>query len=228
MRDIANQVEEINQFLAAYKAQSPLKGAAASKLKSAYKKVHAVLVWQKSIDNSECYDHDTKLYMNEATADLAQSMLCSLFGLYKPSSVMLRAHLENAMRVATMLCGMKPLETKTVHDLAVLFKATSLRNNPDTDAAVQAMLQQYAHLCGYVHTSSPMNMDLRIPFSSIVQSDEAKLLICLDGVLSAASALNKNLSLLCAPLLTGMHHRDADYIRDQLPARLKQKIAQGG
>lgn len=227
MRDIASQVAEINSFLSNYKADSPLKGVSATKLKSAYKKFHAVLIWQKTIDNSGIHDHDTKLYMNEATADLAQAMLCSLFGLYKPSNVMLRAHIENTMRVATMLCGMKPLETKTVHDLAVLFKATSLRNNPDTDAAVQAVLQQYAHLCGYVHTSSPMNMDLRIPFSSIVQSDEGKILTCLEGVMNAAAALNKNLSLLCAPLLAGMHHRDADYIRDQLPARLKQQIAQG-
>lgn len=227
MRDVSAQVEEIYKFLSEYRAESPPKGAAASKLKTAYKKVHAVLIWQKSIDGNAYYDRDIKLYMNEATADLAQSMLCSLFGLYKPSSVMLRAHLENAMRVATMLCGMKPLEAKTVHDLAVLFKSTSLRSNPDTDAAVQAILQQYAHLCDYVHTSSPMNMDLRIPLSSIVESDEVKSSNCLDGVLRAASALNKTLSFLCAPLLAGMHHRDADYIRDQLPARLKQKIAQG-
>lgn len=221
-RKISDHLDEIKTFLEGYRASNPESVASKSAMKAAYRRFHAVLIWQMYFDKSTKFDDATRQYTNEYTADISQGLLSALMGFYKPSRMMLRSSIENFIRVACLIDGKKPFSAKTVHGLIAIFKKTTLRSNPDTNTALLFLIQNYGDLCNYVHTTSSLNMDLRIPFSKIVESDPINSTSCFENISSICQAINKILFKLCPDTLQSMHHRDADFIRDLLPATMKQ------
>ena len=224
MRGVNSQVAEIVAFLNDFRSCEPDKKAVLPELRESYKKFHAILIWQNVVNGSRDRSDEVKLYLNEVSADLAQSLLSALMGFYKPSRMMLRSAIENLMRVATLLEGMKALECKTVYELSNLFKETELLNNKITDSSVQQLLNLYAQLCGYVHTATPMEMDQRIPFSKIVEAKPETAVSCLKEIYSVSLEAGKILFFLDQEMVARMHHRDADYIRDQLSPSFKRSL----
>jgi hypothetical protein len=221
-RKISDHIEEINKFLELYRAAEPEKGPAKAAMKTAYRRFHAVLIWQMYLDDPAKFDDVTCQYSNEYTADISQALLTALMGFYKPSRMMLRSSIENFTRIACIIDKKEPLSAKTVYALMEIFKKTTLRDNPETNSALLTLVQKYGELCDYVHTTSPMKMDLRIPFSKVVESDSLNAIACFENIGSVCQSINKILFRLCPSLLQSMHHRDADYIRDLIPAAMKQ------
>jgi len=215
---------EIQEFLSSYKPSSFDGASVPASFASAYKRFHAVLIWQDALDRSATVSAPIKIYMNEATADLSHSLLCSIFSFYKPSRMMLRSTIENLMRVCVLLCGSDPFQAKSTYELVSLFTGTKLSKAPETNRPLQLVLRTYDEMCKYVHTSTPMHMDMRIPFASITARDENDLLRCLVDIDHISGAINMMLFTLTPDILRGLHHRDADHILDCVPPSLKRLV----
>lgn len=221
-RDISFHLEEIGKFLQEYRAGYPSGASEKSSLKLAYKRFHAVLVWQMYIDSSDYIDAAARQYTNEFVADISQSFLTALMGFYKPSKMMLRSSIENFARVACIMDGKDPLKAKTVFDLMNILKTTSIRSTKETDDALLLIIQNYGDLCEYVHTTSPLRMDLRIPFAQVVNCSTDKATSCFEQIGRLSQAINKIFFKLRSDLIVKMHHKDADFVRDLIPASLKR------
>jgi hypothetical protein len=89
-RNVATQIAEIEAFISAFKPSHMSKSDPAwTTFVSTYQYFHCVLIWQEALDGSSKLKPDVKNYLNEATSDFSQSVLCVLLNLYKPSRMML-------------------------------------------------------------------------------------------------------------------------------------------
>lgn len=192
-QELLDKIAEINTFIADYRASKVLDPDADEALNFCYKHYHAILIWQNSIDNDVSEANEIKLYLNEATADLSSAVLCSLLHLYKPSRMTLRSSIENLMRVVVLLDKRAALSAKSTYELSVLFNSGNLLTNKIISNSVQSCLRKYDKLCKYVHTSTPMHMDHRIPFAELTKPIKKEFIDCLNDTGEICQDLNSPL-----------------------------------
>jgi hypothetical protein len=87
------------------------------------------------------------------------------------------------------------------------------------------LLHIYDDLCKYVHSSTPMHLDMRIPFATITAQKADEIVECMTAIGKCSSAFNMLVYSIQHKDLGDMHHRNADWLRDRLPPKFKRLVS---
>jgi hypothetical protein len=220
---LADAVQEIEEFVSSYKVDSVFahKGGV-QKYRTAYKSLHAILIWSTILDDKRLPDNKYGPHAAEMVADLSHAFVLITLSLYKPCRMMLRSSIENLTRVALANRG----EDFSIRSVHVLFEnaLTGLDKTSDSHKLISEAKSLYADLCKTVHSAQDAHLSKKIPFERIVAYDEASYSFTINYVTKTSSVVNKLLFVLFFKELERLKHKSRDFILDSLPKRLKERV----
>ncbi len=225
MKSVSKQIAELDAFFDNFRGNRVSNdGEARKSFENCYKEFHCILIWQNFIDNSNTIDDQEKIFFNEMTSDIAHSIVSSILDLYKPSKMALRSAIENSWRTLMLMENQKIDDIKTVYDLYLKLKELNSEVNIVLQP-INELKQMYTYLCDYVHSSTPMHMDFRIKFKTISTRNQNEQSTCFKIIQKTCSNINKSLFVKKQHAVVKMHHSQADWLRDRLPATFKRQAA---
>lgn len=219
----SDAVDEIREFVEGFSADSFFQHPKATpKFTTAYKQLHALLIWSLLITKGEFPEEKFGVHPEECISDASQAFALLTFSLYKPSRVMARSSIENIVRVAVADAG-GDHEVKSVYTLFDNAKAT-LNDDQIAKAIMVRLKVLYGELCLTVHSAHEDHVALRIPFEQVFSYDEERYFMTLSFLARTASGLNQLLYSRFSRKLQMLPHKNRDFLLDTLPKSLKRDV----
>jgi hypothetical protein len=219
----SDAVSEIRDFVERFSADTLLsRPKPTAKFTTAYKQLHALLIWSLLIQKGEFPDASYGVHPEEAISDASQAFALLSFSLYKPARVMARSAIENAVRVVVANAG-ADYGVKSVY---VLFSHANdaLTAEPIAKSIIAKLKTYYGKLCLTVHSAHEDHVALRIPFEKVFAFDEDQHELTLDLLSKTAAGINQLLYASFHAKLAKIEHKNRDYVLDSLPRALKRDV----
>jgi hypothetical protein len=223
MSALSEAVAEIEDFVKQFSADSFSNHAKAkARFSTAYKQLHAMLIWGLLIPEGEFPEKKFGVHPEEGLSDASQAFALLAFSLFKPSRVMARSGIENMVRVAVAHAN-GDYAVKSVYSL---FDNAddAFKNDPITKPIISRLKALYGELCLTVHSAHEDHVALRIPFEKVFAFDEGQYLMTVGLLARTASGLNQLLYSLFSGSLQKLTHKNRDFVLDSLPKTLKRNV----
>jgi len=219
----SESIDEIKKFVKGFSADSLFDYKKTSeKFSSAYKQLHALLIWNLLLPKGEFPNERYDFHFEECVSDISQAFSLLTFSLFKPSRVMARSSIENAVRVIVADAG-GDHKVKSVHSLFDIAKE-NLDDDIITKSLISNLKSIYGELCLTVHSAHKDHIALRIPFEEVFSYDSSQYEMTIDLLRRTSSAINQALYGRFSSKLSRIGHKNRDFLLDSLPKRLKRNV----
>src|SRR6266700_3800121 len=152
--DSTTATNELIQYLISYNLVKLLDNPKLkSGVRSGYRRYHGLLIWHANLaqgaiwKGEENKEKNFRLYLEECTSDLCQSMFLSFQGLYKPGYLLMRSAVENTFRLVGIYDDQNVLSLMSVYELIAVVKTTNaIKSSPNATKQLGRLISAYAEL----------------------------------------------------------------------------------